>query len=76
MGYFSLLTDKLVFDPSDEEERKAWKAFNKQNKIHFNKHRKTYPSVKIGRLAVANAFAGQGLGRHMINPYHQHHKQP
>lgn len=66
-GYFCLLTDKLAFDPSNEEQRKEWKAFNKQNKIHFNKHRKTYPSVKIGRLAVSNAFAGRGLGRRLIN---------
>jgi GNAT superfamily N-acetyltransferase len=65
-GYFCLLTDKLVFDPTDEEQRKAWKNFNKKNKIHFNKHRKTYPAVKIGRLAVASAFAGKGLGRQMI----------
>jgi GNAT superfamily N-acetyltransferase len=65
-GYFCLLTDKLVFDPTDEEQRKVWKGFNKKNKIHFNKHRKTYPAVKIGRLAVASAFAGRGLGRRMI----------
>jgi hypothetical protein len=47
-GYFCLLTDKLVFDPADGEQRKAWKGFNKKNKIHFNKHRKSYPAVKIG----------------------------
>jgi GNAT superfamily N-acetyltransferase len=67
-GYFCLLTDKLMFDPSDEEHRKEWKIFNKKNKIHFNKHRKSYPAVKIGRLAVANDFAGQGIGRQLI--YH------
>ncbi|MDR3269399.1 MAG: GNAT family N-acetyltransferase [Tannerella sp.] len=65
-GYFCLLTDKLVFDPSDKEQRIVWKTFNKQNKIHFNKHRKNYPSVKIGRLAIANVFAGQGLGRYLM----------
>ena len=65
-GYFCLLTDKLVFDPTDEKQKKVWKDFNKENKIHFNKHRKTYPAVKIGRLAVASAFAGKGLGSLMI----------
>jgi GNAT superfamily N-acetyltransferase len=65
-GYFCLLADKLVFDPSDGEQRKVWKGFNKKNKIHFDKHRKSYPAVKIGRLAVASAFAGKGLGRRMI----------
>jgi GNAT superfamily N-acetyltransferase len=66
-GYFCLLTDKLVFDPSEMEERKFWRAFNKKNKIHFNKHRKTYPAIKIGRLAVATAFTGQGLGSYLID---------
>jgi GNAT superfamily N-acetyltransferase len=65
-GYFCLLTDKLVFDPTDEKQKKIWKNFNKENKIHFNKHRKTYPAIKIGRLAVASAFAGKGLGSLMI----------
>ncbi|MDR1723541.1 MAG: GNAT family N-acetyltransferase [Tannerella sp.] len=66
-GYFCLLTDKLVFDPSDEEQRKQWKVFNKLNRIHFNKHRKMYPSIKIGRLAIDLAFAGKGLGRYLMN---------
>ena len=66
-GYFCLLTDKLVFDPSDREKRKFWSTFNKKNKIHFNKHRKTYPAIKIGRLAVATAFTGKGLGSCLID---------
>jgi GNAT superfamily N-acetyltransferase len=66
-GYFCLLTDKLVFDPSDGEQRKVWRIFNKRNKIHFNKHRKTYPAVKIGRLAVAKSFSGKGLGSLLID---------
>jgi GNAT superfamily N-acetyltransferase len=66
-GYFCLLTDKLVFDPVDGERRKFWRSFNKKNRIHFNKHRKTYPAVKIGRLAVATAFTGKGLGSHLID---------
>jgi GNAT superfamily N-acetyltransferase len=66
-GYFCLLTDKLVFDPVDEEQRKQWKLFNKKNRIHFNKHRKTYPAVKIGRLAVSSAFAGKGIGSFLID---------
>ena len=66
-GYFCLLNDKLAFDLSDREKKKSWKEFNKQNRIHFNKHRKSYPAVKIGRLAVELAFAGQGIGRRMMN---------
>jgi GNAT superfamily N-acetyltransferase len=66
-GYFCLLTDKLVFDPSDGESRKFWRAFNKTNKIHFHKHRKTYPAIKIGRLAVSTTFTGKGLGSLLID---------
>ncbi|MDR3252795.1 MAG: GNAT family N-acetyltransferase [Tannerella sp.] len=67
VSYFCLLTDKLMFNLSDEDKKKAWKTFNKKNKIHYNKHRKSYPAVKIGRLAVSQSFAGQGIGRILIN---------
>jgi GNAT superfamily N-acetyltransferase len=68
VGYFCLLTDKLVFDPNpnNDKNRRDWLNFNKKHKIHFNKQRKVYPAVKIGRLAVATAFAGKGFGRLMI----------
>ena len=47
VGYFSLLADKLVFDPDPEdiEKRNAWKYFNKDHKIHFNKQRATYRAI-------------------------------
>jgi GNAT superfamily N-acetyltransferase len=66
-GYFCLLTDKLIFDPSNGKNRKFWRIFNKKNKIHFNKQRKTYPAIKIGRLAVSTIFTGKGLGSHLID---------
>jgi GNAT superfamily N-acetyltransferase len=66
LGYYSLLSDKLAFDPSDAEQKKEWKRFNKKNEIPFRKNRKSYPAMKIGRLAVAKDFAGQGLGSVMI----------
>ena len=46
VAYFSLLNDKVSYDP---EERSLWNRINR--KISNNKRRKTYPSVKIGRLA-------------------------
>jgi GNAT superfamily N-acetyltransferase len=67
VGYFCLLTDKLVFNPAaGDEQRKVWKKFNREHKIHFNKQRRVYPAVKIGRLAVAGAFAGKGVGSRII----------
>jgi predicted N-acetyltransferase YhbS len=41
--------------------------FNKANKIHFNKQRKTYPALKIGRLAVDVGFKGCGIGSYILN---------
>ena len=67
--YYCLFTDKIVFDFSDKGEikRKWWQKFNKKNKIHFKKHRKNYPAVKIGRLAVASNFGGNGIGRFILD---------
>jgi predicted N-acetyltransferase YhbS len=61
--------DKIVFDFSakDDPTRKWWQVFNKKNKIHFRKQRKTYPALKIGRLAVDAKYKGYGMGRYIIN---------
>jgi GNAT superfamily N-acetyltransferase len=68
-AYYCLFNDKIVFDFSGKEDpkRKWWQKFNKKNKIHFNKHRKNYPAVKIGRLAVASDFEGNGIGSFIID---------
>jgi GNAT superfamily N-acetyltransferase len=69
VAYFCLFMDKVVFDfaGKDDPVRKMWKQFNKFNKIHFNKQRKTYPAVKLGRVGVSVDLKGEGLGRHIIN---------
>ena len=48
VAYYSLLNDKIVFDP---EEKQFWNRLNR--KIVNSKRRKEYPAVKIGRLAVS-----------------------
>ena len=56
-AYFSLLADKITFS---SENKSAW---NKLNRVIPNsKRRKSYPAVKIGRLAVHEEYSGQGLG--------------
>jgi GNAT superfamily N-acetyltransferase len=69
VAYFCLFMDKVVFDfaGKDDPVRKAWKQFNKINKIHFNKQRKTYPAIKLGRVGVSVDCKGEGLGRHVVN---------
>ncbi|MDR2813708.1 MAG: GNAT family N-acetyltransferase [Prevotellaceae bacterium] len=68
-AYYCLFTDKIVFDFSDKGDykRKWWQVFNKKNKIHFKKRRKSYPAVKIGRLAVASNFERNGIGRFILD---------
>lgn len=61
VAYYSLLNDKIVFDPDD---RRLWNRLSRR--IANNKRRKEYPAVKIGRLAVSKEYAGQNIGRAII----------
>ena len=58
VAYYSLLNDKIVFDPT---ESRLWNRLNR--KIANKKRRKEYPAVKIGRLAVSCDYAGQQIGK-------------
>jgi len=65
-AYFCLSYDSLTRTTILTEEEKAlWNKVGR--KIPNSKRRKTYPAVKIGRLAVAEKFAGLGIGQHIIN---------
>jgi len=65
-AYFCLSYDGLTRTTILSEEEKAlWNRVGR--KIPNSKRRKTYPAVKIGRLAVAQQYAGYGIGRHMID---------
>ncbi len=61
VAYYSLLNDKITFDP---DQRHFWNRLNR--KIANKKRRKDYPAVKIGRLAVAEGYEGTGIGRDII----------
>lgn len=56
-AYFSLLADKIIFNPDDKG---VWNRLNRN--IPNSKRRRSYPAVKIGRLAVNEEYSGQGLG--------------
>lgn len=62
VAYFSLLNDKVAYDP---EEHSFWNRLNR--KISNRKRRKTYPSVKIGRLAVSQEYEHQDIGSEILN---------
>jgi len=64
-AYFCLAYDSLTRTTILTAEEKAlWNKVGR--KIPNSKRRKTYPAVKIGRLAVNRKFSGLGLGTQML----------
>jgi predicted GNAT family N-acyltransferase len=61
VAYFSLSNDRLI---KNDSEKTIWNKINRV--IPNDKRRRSYPAVKIGRLAVAQKYAGMGLGSHII----------
>jgi len=65
IAYFCLSYDSLTRTTILTEEEKAlWNRVGRR--IPNSKRRRTYPSVKIGRLAVAKKYAGLGLGKRLL----------
>ncbi|MDE5758657.1 MAG: GNAT family N-acetyltransferase [Allobaculum sp.] len=62
VAYFSLLADKITFNP---EEKTTWNRLNR--KIPNSKRRKSYPALKIGRLAVNEEYTGSGVGTFILD---------
>lgn len=61
-AYFSLLADKIILNPN---EKGVWNKLNRN--IPNSKRRRSYPAVKVGRLAVNENYSGQGLGTFMLD---------
>ncbi len=61
IAYYSLLNDKIVFDP---DEKPHWNRLNRA--IPNRKRRRDYPAVKIGRLAVSEEYKGMNIGRMIL----------
>lgn len=62
VAYFSVLADKISFNP---DETGIWNKLNR--KIPNPKRRRNYPAIKIGRLAVNEKYAGEGVGRFLLD---------
>ena len=60
-AYFSILNDKVAYDP---QSKGIWNRINRH--ISNNKRRRSYPSAKIGRLAVAKDYARCGIGSQIL----------
>lgn len=61
-AYYSLLADKITFNP---EEKVVWNKLNRN--IPNPKRRRSYPAVKIGRLAVSEEFSRCGIGTFILD---------
>lgn len=61
-AYFSLLNDVIKLD---ETEKRTRNRINRR--IPYSKHRSHYPAVKLGRLAVDERYAGQGIGKYVLD---------
>ncbi|MBR4734735.1 MAG: GNAT family N-acetyltransferase [Bacteroidales bacterium] len=62
VAYFSLLNDKVDRDLSDKT---VWNRLSRE--IPNAKRRRSYPAVKIGRLAVSKDYQGRSFGRISLN---------
>jgi predicted GNAT family N-acyltransferase len=62
VAYFSLSNDKLI---KDEESPSMWNKLNRA--IANEKRRRSYPAVKIGRLAVSKNHMRSGIGRLILD---------
>ena len=68
IAYFCISNDNLkreIDERLTREESAIWNRLNR--KIPNRKRRGSYPSVKIGRLAVTKKYEGNGFGRIMLN---------
>lgn len=61
VAYYSLLNDQIRFTT---ESKKARNSINRN--VPHAKQRTHYPAMKIGRLAVDQRYAHQGIGQYVI----------
>lgn len=62
VAFFSLSNDKVT---TDDTTKTFFKRFKR--KLPRSKHRKDYPAVKIGRLAVSKEYCGKKHGTRILN---------
>lgn len=64
VAFYSLLNDKIAMEDFDTNSQWYRKI---SNRLPINKRHKSYPAIKIGRLAVNSNFQGQGIGNMIID---------
>ena len=61
VGYFSVSNDRISFEDSDKA---TWRKI--KNIFPHRKHRKDYPTVKIGRLGISKNYQRHNLGSEIL----------
>lgn len=61
VGYFSILNDRVS---KSDATKSAWRKMKKN--FPHSKHRDSYPSIKIGRFAVAKSQHSKGFGSELM----------
>jgi GNAT superfamily N-acetyltransferase len=62
IAYYCLSNDRIT---KDDKTKSVWNRINRT--IANEKRRKSYPAVKIGRLAVSKKYARSGFGKMIID---------
>jgi GNAT superfamily N-acetyltransferase len=64
-AFLSLLNDKLTCDLADPQARSEWNKLTR--KVPYKKRRKSFPAVKLGRLAVHTTHRRKRLGSEILD---------
>lgn len=66
LAYFSLSNDLLLY--ADIANKSKWKKYAKKIGLNFQKrNRKSYPAVKLGRLATNQDYQSKGYGKKIVD---------
>lgn len=67
IAYYTLFNDCLRVEETSFTSKSAINRFLKSFLSHPKRHLKSFPAIKIGRLAIDETHKGLGLGRLIIN---------
>jgi hypothetical protein len=67
VAYYSIFNDSLKVEKEDFASISAFRRFLKELVTHPKRHLKSFPALKIGRLAIDRNFKSKGLGKLIVN---------
>jgi GNAT superfamily N-acetyltransferase len=67
LAYYSIFNDSFRIEDVSFISKNAFKNFLRRILPHPKRHLKSYPAIKIGRLAISKQAQKHGLGTEIIN---------